>query len=103
GDVTMSRPHRRATSEERAWMDGRGRVSESATLRSMMRRLDGNDQALVEVKAVDRAYPLVGELRLQGSATVEDALFEGPGAIVDPILLERLGVKIGDRMQLGNS
>ena len=103
GDVTMSRPHRRATPDERKWMDVRGRVSESATLRSMMRRLDGNDQALVEVKAVDRAYPLVGTLRLQGDVTVEDALFQGPGAIVDPILLERLGVKVGDHVQLGNS
>jgi putative ABC transport system permease protein len=103
GDVAMSRPHRRATPEERKWMAARGRVSESATLRSMMRRLDGNDQALVEVKAVDRAYPLVGTLRLQGDVAVEGALFQGPGAIVDPILLERLGVKIGDHVQLGNS
>jgi len=103
GDVTMSRPHRRAMLEERAWMDARGRVSETASLRSMMRRLDGSDQALVEVKAVDRVYPLVGALRLQGMATVEDALFKGPGAIVDPILLERLGIKIGDRVQLGNA
>lgn len=103
GDVTMSRPHRRATSEERAWMDARGRVSETATLRSMMRRLDGDDQALVEVKAVDNAYPLVGAVRLHGTTTLQGALFDGPGAIVDPILLERLGVKIGDRVQLGNS
>lgn len=103
GDVTVSRPHRRATPEERAWMDARGRVSETATLRSMMRRLDGDDQALVEVKAVDTAYPLVGALLLQGTATVQEALFEGPGAVVDPILLERLGVKVGDRVQLGNS
>ena len=27
----------------------------------------------------------------------------GPGVVVDPILLERLGLKIGDRMQLGNA
>ncbi|MGD9804892.1 MAG: ABC transporter permease [Hyphomicrobiaceae bacterium] len=103
GDVTVSRPHRRATPEERAWIDARGRVSETATLRSMARRLDGSDQALVEVKAVDRAYPLVGDLTLQGTATVQEALFRGPGAIVDPILLERLGVKVGDRLQVGNS
>lgn len=103
GDVTMSRPHRSATPEERAWMATRGRVSESATLRSMMRRLDGSDQALVEVKAIDQAYPLVGTLGLDGDKTVAAALFQGPGAVVDPILLERLGIKIGDRVQLGNS
>jgi putative ABC transport system permease protein len=103
GDVTMSRPHRQATPEERAWMAARGRVSETATLRSMARRLDGADQALVEVKAVDHAYPLVGTLDLQGPVTMHDALFQGPGAVVDPMLLERLGIAIGDRLQLGNS
>jgi putative ABC transport system permease protein len=85
-------------------MDARGRVSETATLRSMARRLDGSDQVLVEVKSVDHAYPLVGRLGLKGTTTLKDALFgEGPGAIVDPILLERLGVEIGDRLQLGNA
>ncbi len=103
GDVTMARPHRQATPEERAWMAARGRVSETATLRSMARRLDGSDQALVEVKGVDRAYPLVGKLAFKGATSIPDALFAGAGAIVDPILLERLGVKLGDRLQLGRT
>ncbi len=103
GDVTMARPHRQAMPEERAWMAARGRVSETATLRSMARRLDGNDQALVEVKGVDRAYPLVGKLSVKGAPSASDALFIGEGAIVDPILLERLGIRLGDRLQLGRT
>ena len=103
GDVTMARAHRQATPEERAWMSGRGRVSETATLRSMARRLDGNEQALVEVKGVDRAYPLVGRLEIDGAASLHDALVPGAGAIVDPMLLERLGVRLGDRLQLGRT
>lgn len=35
GDVTLSRPHRRAEPAERTWMESRGRVSETATLRAM--------------------------------------------------------------------
>ncbi len=103
GDVTMARPHRQATPEERDWMAARGRVSETATLRSMARRLDGNDQALVEVKGVDRTYPLVGKLAVKGAVFTSDMLGSGEGAIVDPILLERLGVKLGDRLQLGRT
>ncbi|MDX2156614.1 MAG: FtsX-like permease family protein [Hyphomicrobiaceae bacterium] len=102
GDVTLARPHRRATDPERAWMTQQGRLSETATLRSMARRLDGAEQVLVEVKGVDDAYPLAGEVRLAGDADLRQAL-AGLGAIVEPILLERLGLKVGDRLQLGRS
>ena len=61
GDVTLSRPHRPAEGEERAWLWKQGRVSETATMRAMARRPDGSEQALIELKGVDAAYPLVGE------------------------------------------
>ena len=38
GDVTLSRPHKAAEGDERAWLLKQGRVSESATLRAMARR-----------------------------------------------------------------
>lgn len=103
GDVAMSRPHRRAEPAERAWMESRGRVSETATLRAMARRTDTREQIMVELKGVDKAYPLVGSLTLGNGASVDAALRTGPGVAVDPILLERLGLGIGDRMQLGNA
>lgn len=103
GDVTLSRPHRRADPAERTWMESRGRVSETATLRAMARRTDASEQVMVELKGVDRAYPLVGSLTLGNGTSVDTALQQGPGVAVDPILLERLGLKIGDRMQLGNA
>ncbi len=102
GDVTLSRPHRRATTAERAWFDQQGRVSETATLRSMARRTDGSDQALVEIKAVDDAYPLAGSLRLAPGANPAVDPARQTGAIVDPILLERLALKVGDEMLLGS-
>jgi putative ABC transport system permease protein len=103
GDVTLSRPHRRAEAAERAWMESQARVSETATLRAMARRTDAAEQTMVELKGVDKAYPLVGSLTLGGGTSVDAALRNGPGVAVDPILLERLGLKIGDRMQLGNA
>lgn len=103
GDVTLARPHREASDAERRWMAARGRVSETATLRSMARRLDNADQALVEVKGVDQAYPLAGELKIKGGAAAGPLLFGGGGALVDPILLERLGINVGDRLQLGHT
>lgn len=100
GDVTFARMHTRATPEERQWFDAQGRVSESATLRSMGRSLDGEEQALIEIKAVDGRYPLVGEVPTNG-AKFADAIADG--AAVDPVLLERLGLKVGDEMRIGEA
>lgn len=106
GDVTVARTHMRASDTERAWLDARGRVSETATLRTMARTTDASEQALVELKGVDGAYPLVGAVVLQSGAALHEALQADkdgrPGAAVDPILLERLGLKIGDRFRLGD-
>ena len=96
GDVTLSRPHKAAEGAERAWLLKQGRVSESATLRAMARRVDGSEQALVDLRGVDAAYPLVGAVKLSGDMSLDDAIRRGPGAVVDPILLERLGLKVGD-------
>jgi putative ABC transport system permease protein len=101
GDVTLARPHKRADPAERAWLAARGRLSEMATLRAMARRPDGSEQALVEVKAVDAAYPLAGAVRLEGGVALEDAIHRTGGAAVDPLLLERLNLKVGDQLSIG--
>jgi putative ABC transport system permease protein len=101
GDVTLSRPHRPAEGEERAWLWQQGRISESASMRAMARRPDGREQALVELKGVDAAYPLVGGVELAHGASLDAAIRREPGAAVDPILLERLGLNVGERLSLG--
>lgn len=104
GDVTASRVHNRVSAAERAWLSGRGRLSETATMRTMARTLDAREQILVELKGVDRAYPLVGAVALADGRAL-DAGLHGPmgGTAVDPIVLERLGLKIGDRLNLGKT
>jgi putative ABC transport system permease protein len=101
GDVTFARMHARATDAERGWMEARGRVSEVATLRTMGRRLDGEQQALVELKAVDDAYPLVGEVEVEGAPFAE--AIAADGAVVDPVLLSQLGLAIGDKLRIGET
>jgi len=73
GDVTFGRMHVRAAGREREWLAAQGRMSETATLRAMARRADGEEQALVEIKAVDEHYPLAGEVRVGGAASLEQA------------------------------
>jgi len=101
GDVAFSRMHARATGSERAWLTAQGRLSETATLRTMARRTDGEEQALVELKAVDSLYPLVGAVETTG-ASFADALSDG-GVAADPVLLSQLKLKIGDRLRIGDA
>jgi len=101
GDLTFTRPNSRATPAEQSAIARFGTLSETGSLRAMARRLDGSDQMLIEAKGVDAAYPLIGALLLEDDVAPADAL-AGRGAAVEPILLERLGLKRGDRFRLGN-
>ncbi|MGK9053231.1 ABC transporter permease [Neorhizobium petrolearium] len=106
GDIRFELNNREATGEERAFLDGLGQVSVSTGLRSMARKPDGSEQALVEVKAVDGAYPLYGTFGSEPSAPLSDLLAgngETFGALAAPLLLERLGLKEGDQLLLGNA
>ncbi|THF57123.1 ABC transporter permease [Ollibium composti] len=106
GDMRFELNQREATPQERAFLSGLGQVSESAGMRSMARLPDGSDQALVELKAVDGAYPLFGALETE-PALPSEALFaerDGAfGAATQDLLLERLGLKLGDRLKLGDA
>lgn len=103
GDVTLSRPHARITPDERAFLEGQGAVSERVTLRTMARTPDGEEQALVELKAVDRAYPMVGAVELNDAVSFQDDVFLRDGLAVGAILLDRLKLKIGDSIRLGEA
>ena len=102
GDVTLRRIHQRASAAERAFLDKQGRTSELATMRSMARLVSGDDQALVEIKAVDAVYPMLGGLRLVGDKDVDAAIRKSEGAVVAQSLLDRLGLKVGDAVKLGS-
>ncbi|MBR1285313.1 FtsX-like permease family protein [Bradyrhizobium sp. AUGA SZCCT0177] len=105
GDVAFSLIQREATPEEIAILRARGEVSVAAALRVMARSGDGR-LALVELKAVDGKYPMLGELTLDPKMPVADVLAERDGvfgAAVDSVLLARLDLKIGDRISIGNA
>src|SRR4051794_32222953 len=105
GDVAFSLIQREAKPDEIAFLHSRGEVSVAAALRVMVRSADGR-LALVELKAVDGNYPMLGELTLDPKMPVTDLLAERDGAFgaaVDSTLLARLDLKLGDRVTIGNS
>jgi putative ABC transport system permease protein len=109
GDAAFVLFQREAKPDEVAFLRARGEVSVAATLRGMARAGDGR-LALVEMKAVDGSYPMLGELTLNPKLPVHDLLAERQdpsgtafGAAADPTLLARLDLKIGDRLTIGNA
>lgn len=103
GDAQMEFTYRFATDDERAYMASIAtRVSEVVDFRSMV--TVGEARALSQVKGVDDAYPLVGEVGLEGDVPLARALAGSgglPGAVMDKVLVDRLGLAPGDTFRLG--
>jgi putative ABC transport system permease protein len=103
GDVAFSVIQREASAAERAFLSSRGDLSEAATMRAMA-RADDERAVLVEVKAVDSAYPLYGKLAVEPTTDIATALAyrDGAfGAFADPALLSRLDLQKGARLTIG--
>ncbi|MEO0496140.1 MAG: FtsX-like permease family protein [Pseudomonadota bacterium] len=115
GDLKFSLTHLKATDEQRSAMEAVGKVSETATMRTMARVVDRAstsagadfvDQTLVELRAVDKAWPLVGEM--ETGTGIGTSAFTAPNAdghwvaVAQPILFERLGLSPGDTVAVGN-
>ena len=83
----------------RQFLTGRGaQISDIVSMRSMAIAANGERQ-LVELKAVDTAYPLVGAAGTSGGDL--HTLLAGDGIAADPLVLDRLGVKSGAVIRLG--
>jgi putative ABC transport system permease protein len=105
GDLAFSLVQREANDSERAFIGAHGTVSVAATLPTMARTSDGRS-ALVEVKAVDDAYPLFGAVTTDPAMPLATLFAQQGGAFgaaVDAALLSRLDLKPGDRITIGNA
>lgn len=111
GDMEFRLTHRRATGEERGWLEAQGDVSEISQLRAMALAPKTGESTLIELKGVDDAYPLFGVVKLKQDRTLTDALAKQVndvggkswGAVVEPVLLMRLGIGVGDTLKLGKN
>ncbi len=85
-------------------------VNTSVSFPTMGRALGGPGEAgradelasrLVALKAVEPGYPLRGQLQLQGAAPGPAGVPQAGEVWVDPPLLDMLGLRLGDRLGLG--
>ncbi len=107
GDAEIELTYRFAEPEERTWMDEVAtEVTEIVDFRSMavFGAGDATERALTQVKAIDDLYPLYGVVTLAPEMALDAALAGSdgrPGAAMDPILADRLGMTVGDTFRLG--
>jgi len=103
GDASFSLIQREATPDERAVLAAKGDVSVAATMRAMAKS-NADQYALVELKAADPNYPMIGAvdlapvLPLAAALAAQDGSF---GAAADATLLARLSLKVGDHVKIG--
>lgn len=91
-----------------AWMQspdqGAATVSRLIELRTMLRSSDGRAQ-LIELQSTDAAYPLYGEVTLAPAGSLDTALAQREdtwGAALDATLAERMGIAVGDAVEVGD-
>jgi putative ABC transport system permease protein len=105
GDIAVTVEGAPFTPGEGAAFERLGRVSYAAASRAMAEAPSGA-RRLVELRGVSASYPLVGRVTLAGGATrLADVLTpvgDAEGVAVEQPLLDRLGLRLGDRFQVGN-
>jgi putative ABC transport system permease protein len=106
GDLAVSVEQRGFTPAEQATFARFGKVVYSAGARAMAQAPSG-ERRLIELRGVGPGYPIAGAVQVQGAADLAHALTAAPdgtpGAAVEPALLERLHLKLGDRFTAGNT
>ncbi|MGZ5865727.1 MAG: ABC transporter permease [Xanthobacteraceae bacterium] len=105
GDVSFILIQREATAAERDFAASFGSLSVTATMRAMARTASG-DASLVELKAIDAAYPLYGAVETDPPGEISTLLARRGdvfGAVADPVLISRLNLQPGAHLTIGSA
>ncbi|HLH10497.1 MAG TPA: FtsX-like permease family protein [Methylovirgula sp.] len=103
GDVSFAVAGREANPQELRFFAREGRLSSIALMRAMAQTR--GEAALVEIKAVDPAYPVHGSVGLEPAQDLETALSERDGtygAAADATLAARLGLEQNAKFKIGS-
>jgi putative ABC transport system permease protein len=106
GDLEVESGAQELPAALRDWLGARAtRLSEVVQMRSMLVAASGERQ-LVELKAVDGAWPLIGEPAIDPPLLPNQsmaALLADHGLLAERVVLDRLNLHPGDRVRLGNA
>lgn len=105
GDIDLRLTHRPASEAEYAWLaTNAAEVVTTLEMRTIVRSGQTDERALAELKAVESGYPVHGSVRLASGRDLMPALAEidgVSGAVVERVLMDRLGLELGQRVKIG--
>jgi putative ABC transport system permease protein len=107
GDISIRLLHLPAKKEHIKYFKTASDFSEIIELRAMARNIASTgSRTIVELKAVDDAYPLVGNFMLKEKISLNTALSMKDGlwgVVADASLQKKLNLAVGDILELGDS
>ncbi len=77
--------------------------NEAIETSAMARPVDKSNEGFgfIELKGIEPPFPLVGKFTTSDGVPFDFKLLENSGAVVAPILLEKLNIKVGDKIKIG--
>ncbi len=103
GDWVLRQLYAPIGEAERQWLINKGaEFSDTTEIRVMLINPETKDASLVELKAVDKKYPLYGVMEIDPTDLDFNTALEN-GIVIERSVGERLGAGIGDVLQLGET
>jgi putative ABC transport system permease protein len=98
-------PDARQTIDRRLLEAGTTEQTETIETPTMVRPVQSDHAVarMVELRAIQPAFPLYGTLELEGGQTYSHAMLRDRGVLVRPELLTTLSVKVGDQILIGKA
>jgi putative ABC transport system permease protein len=106
GDVEVDGGNTPLPGELRQWLRDQGATISDVTMMRSLLVAPSGERTLIEVKAVDAAWPLVGAAEATPPQPIAEALSKQDGhfgLLADRLVLDRLGLKPGDTARLGTA
>src|ERR1700722_2869497 len=106
GDIDIDGGNAPLPDTLRTWLRAHGATISDVMMMRSLRVAPSGERTLIELKAVDPAWPLVGQAATAPPQTIANALAERDGhygLLADPLVLDRLGLKPGDLARLGSA
>jgi putative ABC transport system permease protein len=106
GDVAIDAGNVPLPDTLRQWLREQGATTSDVTMMRSLLVAPSGERTLIELKAVDAAWPLVGVAAAKPAQPIAQALERRDGhfgLLADPLVLDRLGLKPGDLARLGTA
>ena len=102
GDLEISSRHTAVEQDILKTAQSFGTATSTVEMRAMLRNPANDERKLVELKAVDSAWPLIGTAKIDGPDSLAQGLAKG-SVLLQPSLMRSLSLSIGDEVKLGEA